>query len=181
MLKEYIHLNCYKWKEEPFILSSGRKSNLYFDLRKLTLNPRILNIAIFDIQTSLIPMDYSTKKFKAVAGLTMGADPITLKLAEFTYTDPLIIRKEPKKHGTQSQIEGLIPPKSSEIIVVDDVITTGGSIIKAIEILRNNGYNVNYAYSILDREEGGKEALESLGIGLRSLFKKSDFGQEHAQ
>ena len=87
----------------------------------------------------------------------------------------LIIRKEPKGHGTASQVEGPLPPKGSKITVLEDVVTTGGSSIKAVKVLRDLGYIVNRIVSIVDRKEGGEEAMNQEGLELRSLFTVDDF------
>jgi len=94
----------------------------------------------------------------------------------------LIIRKEPKGHGTASQIEGPLPPQGTEITVLEDVITTGGSAIKAANVLRASGYIVNRVVSVVDRQEGGEEELKASELELRSLVKLEDIvddGRQH--
>ncbi len=93
----------------------------------------------------------------------------------FSTLDALIIRKEPKGHGTASQVEGPLPPKGSKITVLEDVVTTGGSSIKAVRVLRDMGYKVNRVISIVDRQEGGLEAMEREGLELYSIFSIGDF------
>ncbi|HNW29832.1 MAG TPA: phosphoribosyltransferase family protein, partial [Spirochaetota bacterium] len=87
---------------------------------------------------------------------------------------PLIVRKEPKKHGTQKWIEG-DAGRVRNVVVIDDVITTGGSTVTAIERLRESGLNVVKAAVIIDREEGGREGIEKTGVEVISLFRRSDF------
>ena len=87
----------------------------------------------------------------------------------------LIIRKEPKGHGTSSQIEGPLPPSGTKVTVLEDVVTTGASSLKAVRVLRREGYIVERVIAIVDRLEGGKEALEQEGLELKSLFTVEDF------
>ncbi len=89
----------------------------------------------------------------------------------------LIIRKEPKGHGTASQIEGQLPVKGSKITVLEDVVTTGGSSIKAVKVLRDEGYIVERVVSIVDRQEGGKDAMIEANLELRSLFTIEDLSK----
>lgn len=116
----------------------------------------------------------------SVGGLTMGADPIAYALS-LSYREhgqivyPLIVRKEAKDHGTGKQIEGEVESVDS-VLLLDDVITTGGSSLKAAEAFRKAGLKVTHAVCIIDREEGGRESLEKEGITLFSLYRKSDFG-----
>ncbi len=82
----------------------------------------------------------------------------------------LIVRKEPKGHGTQAWIEGPMPPEGSKVTVLEDVVTSGGSAIKAAQKLRDAGYVIDHVVSIVDRQEGGKDAMLKVGLELRSLF-----------
>ena len=94
-----------------------------------------------------------------VAGLTLGADPLVSGVALVSKGSGLIIRKEPKGHGTASQVEGALPPIGTEITVLEDVTTTGGSSLKAVKVLRSLDYNVNRVVSIVDRNEGASEMI----------------------
>jgi orotate phosphoribosyltransferase len=86
------------------------------------------------------------------------------------------VRKEPKGHGTNQWVEGKKGlPQPAQVVVVEDVVTTGGSTLKAIERCRSEGLHVLGVVALVDREEGGREAVESAGVPLRSLFKRSDF------
>ena len=110
-----------------------------------------------------------------VAGLTLGADPLVsgvVILAAQSGIDlnGLIVRKEAKGHGTGAWLEGPLPPKGSVITVLEDVVTTGGSSLKAVEQLRNQGYLVKQVLAIVDREEGGEDAMSKADIELNSLF-----------
>jgi len=148
--------------EEIFLLSSGKRSNVYFDLRLTTLSPEgqylIGNLLYAKIKELGL-------KPSAVGGLTMGADPVASSVAFASYMkgDPIeafIVRKEAKPHGRGRQIEGNVEP-GDDVIIVDDVLTTGGSTIKAIQIARDMGLNVLAAMVILDRcEQNGKANVE---------------------
>ena len=113
-----------------------------------------------------------------VAGLTLGADPLVSGVALVSALDQrlingLIVRKEPKGHGTQAWIEGPLPPEGTKITVLEDVITTGGSAIKAVEKLRDAGYVVDRIVSIIDRQEDGEAdaAMKEADLELISLYK----------
>ena len=110
-----------------------------------------------------------------VAGLTLGAEPLVsgvVILAAQSGIDlnGLIVRKEAKGHGTGAWLEGPLPPKGSVITVLEDVVTTGGSSLKAVEQLRNQGYLVKQVLAIVDREEGGLDAMTKADLELNSLF-----------
>jgi orotate phosphoribosyltransferase len=158
-----------------FTLSSGRKSDFYIDCRLVTLSARGLLLtsrAMLDLIRPLNP--------DAVGGLTLGADPIAAGIAlesarEGAPIDAFIVRKEAKAHGAKRSIEGPELRKGARVVVVDDVVTTGGSTIAAVERLREEvGADILAAVALVDREEGGREALEKLGVRLHALFRKSD-------
>jgi orotate phosphoribosyltransferase len=111
----------------------------------------------------------------AVAGLTLGADPLVSAVAMRAALngrplDALIVRKEAKGHGTGAWLEGPLPPPGSRVTVLEDVVTTGGSAIKAVTQLRQAGYVVERVVAIVDRQEGGEAAMREAGLELRSLF-----------
>ena len=115
-----------------------------------------------------------------VGGLTLGADPLVSGVSLVSALDgrmvnALIVRKEAKGHGTQAWIEGPELPKGTKVTVLEDVVTTGGSAIKAAEKLRDAGYEVNRVVAIVDRLDGGAEAMKEAGLELRSLFSLEDF------
>ena len=118
-----------------------------------------------------------------VAGLTLGADPLVSGVAvcsalDMRLVNALIVRKEPKGHGTGAWIEGPLLPKGTKVTVLEDVVTTGGSSIKAVEKLRDAGYVVDRIVTIVDRKEGGEDAIKEAGLELRSLFTIDDLCQE---
>ena len=111
----------------------------------------------------------------AVAGLTLGADPLVSAVAlqaalAGRSLDALIVRKEAKGHGTGAWLEGPLPQLGDRITVLEDVVTTGGSALKAVTQLREAGYRVERVVAIVDRQEGGAEAMAAAGLELRSLY-----------
>jgi orotate phosphoribosyltransferase len=178
----YINEHSFLKSSEPvFRLSSGKMSNVYFDLRLTTLAPEGQYLIGNLLYEKIKEFDL---KPKAVGGLTMGADPVSSALAYTSYIkdDPIeafVIRKEPKAHGRGLQIEGNIK-EGEDVVVVDDVLTTGGSTIKAINIARESGLNVLAAIVLLDRcEQQGRENVEKLGIPVYSILTVNDFKKEN--
>lgn len=173
-MKEYV----YRYSEKPFLLASGKESNHYFNCKEITLHPERLSRLSQALIELVIEKNLGIVP-ESIGGLTLGADPISYGLA-LSYAQkskivyPLVVRKEIKNHGTQKRIEGYFQ-KVKTCLVVDDVITTGGSTLKAVEALREAGIEVRHGICILDREEGGWELLKENGIEMFSLFKKSDF------
>ena len=172
----------YKYSEQPFLLASGRESNHYFNCKKITLNPGRLSLLARAIRDEVIPRIGSDYEFQATGGLTLGADPIAYALSlayleKGVIKNPLVVRKEAKDHGTGKQIEGDLDGVR-EVLLLDDVITTAGSSIKAVQALRKAGLQVSRAVCIIDRQEGGREALAREGVELFSVFTRSDFWDE---
>ena len=166
-LLELLKKDAYKKGE--YTLSSGKKSEHYVNCKPVTLSGRGLTLA------SLLMLQ--EVKTSYVAGLTLGADPLVSGVSLVSALDSrlvngLIVRKEAKGHGTQAWIEGLLPPEGTVITVLEDVITTGGSAIKAVEKLRDAGYVVNTVVSIVDRQEDDEanSAMKLSGLELKSLF-----------
>jgi len=173
-LRELILEKSLKVADEPvFKLSSGKLSTYYIDLRVLTLDAEggyIIGSLIFDMIKDENP--------NAIGGLTLGADPISYAVAFVSYLKgqpikPFVVRKKPKGHGTGKQIEGNIK-EGDKVIIVDDVITTGGSALKAAKVSKENGLEVLEIIAIVDREEGGKENIEKEGFKFRPIFKISE-------
>ena len=166
-LLELLKKDAYKKGE--YTLSSGKKSEHYVNCKPVTLSGRGLTLA------SLLMLQ--EVKTSYVAGLTLGADPLVSGVSLVSALDSrlvngLIVRKEAKGHGTQAWIEGLLPSEGTVITVLEDVITTGGSAIKAVEKLRDAGYVVNTVVSIVDRQEDDEAnaAMKLSGLDLKSLF-----------
>ena len=152
-----------------FSLASGKKSSHYVNCKPVSLSgPGLLSI-------SSLFLKQINESDSGVAGLTLGADPLVsgvVILAAQSGIDlnGLIVRKEAKGHGTGAWLEGPLPPKGSVITVLEDVVTTGGSSLKAVEQLRNQGYLVKQVLAIVDREEGGLDAMTKADLELNSLF-----------
>jgi len=152
-----------------FTLSSGRKSDYYFDGKKLTLSPEgayWVGKAVFD---ELAEVDVD-----AVGGLSIGADFIVTAVALVSYLEgkPLpsfIVREVPKEHGTRRKVEGHLK-EGSRVAIIDDVITTGDSVIKAIEAAEAVGCKVVKVIVIVDRHEGGSEKLKEAGYDFTTIL-----------
>ena len=162
------------YKKGNFTLSSGKKSNHYLNCKPVSLNGEGLSLI------SDLFLELKDSRSEAVAGLTLGADPIVSGLivkaaSQGLDLDGLIIRKEIKKYGTKAGIEGPKLEEGTLVTVLEDVVTTAGSVIKAIKKLRENNYVVEEVLSIVDRQEGGLEALEDENVKLKSLFTIKDF------
>lgn len=177
MIKERSFMRSH---ERIFRLSSGKMSNFYFDLKKTTYSPEGLYLVgnlVFDRIKEI------GLKPKAIGGLTMGADPIAAATSYTSYLrsepiEAMVIRKEPKGHGTGNQVEGYVRP-GDDVIIVDDVITTGGSTIKAIEAAVAAGLRVLAVIVILDRCEcDGRQNIERLGYPVYPILTIRDFIQE---
>ena len=152
-----------------FSLASGKKSSHYVNCKPVSLSgPGLLSI-------SSLFLKQLNESNSAVAGLTLGADPLVsgvvmLAAQSDINLSGLIVRKEAKGYGTGAWLEGPLPPKGSVITVLEDVVTTGGSSLKAVAQLRNQGYLVNQVLAIVDREEGGEDAMSKADLDLNSLF-----------
>ena len=161
------------YKHGQFILSSGKESEHYVNCKPVTLscegNALLSHLMIKEIEDKAV----------AVGGLTLGADPLVCGVAQRAYysgnrhVDALIIRKNPKGYGTKEVIEGNKPPEGSLVTVLEDVTTTGGSAMKAVNVLRDAGYVVNRVVAIVDRCEDHK-VWEDNKLEFVSLFKLDD-------
>tara|TARA_Y100000589_G_scaffold317731_1_gene344208 strand:+ start:600 stop:1178 length:579 start_codon:yes stop_codon:yes gene_type:complete len=162
------------YKTGNFQLSSGKQSIHYLNCKPVSLNGyglKLISSLFFELLSS---------ETQAVAGLTLGADPlvsgvILLAAEKGLPLDGLIIRKEIKNYGTKSGLEGPNLEKNTVVTVLEDVVTTAGSCLKAINKLRENNFIVKEVLTIVDREEGGKEVLMNNQIHLKSLFNIRDF------
>ncbi len=169
------------YREGDFVLASGKRSKFYIDLKATTLHPEgatLVGECFVDLFETLV----AQKKIKATAvgGLTLGADPIatSVSIAAFRrglFLPAFIVRKESKDHGTSRTIEGTENLKAhAPVIVLEDVVTTGGSSLKAVEHLRAAEYLVDTVFTIVDREQGGRENLSAQKLELYSLFTISE-------
>ena len=163
------------YQKGEYKLSSGRTSEHYVNCKPVTLSGAGLSIA------SSLLLDCIDSDAAAVAGLTLGADPLVsgVTLAAWSQEwelNALIVRKEAKGYGTGAWIEGPILSEGSKVTILEDVITTGGSAIKAATRVRDAGYKVDRVVSIVDRQENNEasEFMNSVGLELFSLFKLDD-------
>lgn len=164
------------YEKRKVTLASGRESDFYFDGKQTTLHPvggyltgKLFFEAIKDVEN-----------VEGVGGLTLGADPIATatSVVSFLEKQPIpafIIRKEPKGHGTGAWLEGRKNLKpGSRVVIVEDVVTTGGSSIKAVRRAEEEGLKVLGIVTLVDREEGGRENIEQEGYWLKAIFTKSE-------
>jgi len=159
-----------------FTLASGKKSNFYFDCRLVTLDAEGAHLAAKAMLAIIRELGAT-----AVGGMSMGADPLVSTIGHLSHLEgsPLkmfYVRKEAKKHGKGKRIEG--PPLSGEdrVVIVEDVTTTGGSALKAVEAVRNEfGTEVLTVLTLVDRQEGAQDNLTDKNLKLISLFKAEDF------
>lgn len=152
-----------------FTLASGRTSDHYVNCKPVSLS----GVGLALLGQLLLPL--VEPDAVAVAGLTLGADPLVSAVAlqaalEGRPLDALIVRKEAKGHGTGAWLEGPLPAEGASITVLEDVVTSGGSALKAVGQLRQAGYGVRRVVAIVDRQEGGEAALAEAGLELHSLF-----------
>lgn len=167
------------YQEGDFLLSSGQRASYYINGKQVTLHPWG-GLAVGRILQPLIPAET-----QAVAGLTLGADPIVTAASvvaayEGRSLTALIIRKEAKGHGTQAYIEGPTLPPGAAITVLEDVVTTGQSAMKAVARLQEAGYTVNGVIALVDREQGGAELYQQAGLPFQSVFSIREL-QEYAR
>jgi orotate phosphoribosyltransferase len=167
------------YREGDFLLSSGQRSTYYINGKQVTLHPQG-GLGVGRILLTLVP-----EQTIAVAGLTLGADPIVTATSvvaayEGRSLTALIVRKEAKGHGTQAYIEGPSLPEDSPVVVLEDVVTTGQSAMKAVDRLRGAGYHVDQVISLVDRQQGGAEFYQQQGLKFQAVFTIEDL-QKHYQ
>jgi orotate phosphoribosyltransferase len=164
-----------------FILASGGKSDFYVDARVTTFDPRGASL-IGEVGWQLVKETAAklNKNVNAIGGLTLGADPIALSIGiaaqrenSATPLQVFTVRKAVKEHGRQKRIEGNFSAGNS-VVIVDDVVTTGGSTIQAIDAIEEAGGHVAFVLVLLDRQEGGRENIEQRGHKVVSIFTRAD-------
>ena len=166
------------FERRKVILASGKESDFYVDCKRTALTAEghvLVGRLLFERVRRIRPL------VRGVGGLTLGADPIAsaVALTSFLENEPVdafIVRKEPKGHGTGQWIEGRKTiPDGSRVVVIEDVVTTGGSALKAIERCRVESPEPVACLALVDRLEGGREAIEAQGVPLQALFTRADF------
>ena len=169
------------YKEGDFVLTSGKKSEYYFDCKQTALHPKggmLLGKLFLDLCSDL--------DVAGVGGMTLGADPLVSAVSVMSQVEleagrlskalpAFIIRKKSKGHGTNQYLEGLANFEDGDkIVLLEDVVTTGGTLLTALERLRDAGLHVEAICTVLDREEGGRERLAEAGFTLRSIFTRQE-------
>lgn len=185
LIKEKI-VKIKKPDEEPFILKSGKKSKLFIDIKQASLNPQILKRITQDIInmiTKEIPdlamthshlSDLHLYLFNKIGSVAVGGVPIGTSLSLETNIPQIIVRSEKHDRGTQSQVIG--DCKGKKVLLVEDVATSGGSIVNSVKAIRDVGGICDTCMVVVDRQEGAEQNCKDNGINLYSLLKKSDFG-----
>ncbi len=171
-------LKAKSYKEGTFVLASGKTSDFYIDCRPSALDAEgsyLIGKLFYQMLEQL------SFEVKGVGGMTLGADPLSTatSLISFIESNPLpafIVRKEAKGHGTKQWMEGRSNFEEGDtVVILEDVVTTGGSSIKAIERVRESGLKIGAVFALVDRLEGGREAIEKEGLPLHCLFDRTDF------
>lgn len=163
-----IKLGCFK--HGVFTLKSGKKSNFYIDLRCLVSHPIILKEICQLLKQKIDTLDKTEKKI--LCGLPYAGLPYAFGISMLSDIPLIMLRKEPKKHGTSKMIEGSFQ-KDEKLILIDDILTSGTSILESLEHLKD--FKINTIMIVVDRGEGGKEKLEKMGYTIHSLFTIQDF------
>lgn len=160
------------YREGDFTLASGKKSSFYLDVKETALHPE----GAFLIGTLAVEqLARAGLRPHAVGGLTLGADPLATAVSLAFFANGMevpafIVRKQPKDHGTLAWIEGAKTfPRGAELVVLEDVVTTGGSSLKAVEKLEEAGFRVTAVLTVVDRLEGAKETITARGLKFFSL------------
>lgn len=164
-----------------FVLASGQRSSYYIDCRLTTMSAEGM---VLIGRLGLSAIRSSSWCPEAIGGLTMGADPVSYAIAAASFgseraLDAFSVRKEAKTHGAGRLIEGNFAP-GAKVVVIEDVITSGGSARKAVEAVRREGGEVLGVLAVVDREQGGRQALEQDGHGVVALTTASELGLKSA-
>lgn len=171
-------LRALSFERRKVLLASGKESDFYIDCKRTALTAEghaLVGRLLFEKVRRIRPL------VRGVGGLTLGADPIASAIALTSFlegepVDAYIVRKEPKGHGTGQWIEGRKSiPDGSRVVVIEDVVTTGGSALKAIERCRAERLEPVACLALVDRMEGGREAIEAQGVPLDALYTRKDF------
>ena len=165
------------YRKGTFTLTSGRTSDFYVDGKQTTLDAEgayLCGKLIFGL------IQQNSEPIGAVGGMTLGADPLVTAVSVVSYLEgapipAFIVRKESKKHGTEAYIEGQSNiPAGARVALVEDVVTTGGTLLKVIERVEKQGYTVAMVITVVDREEGGAEILAAAGYPLTAIFTRTE-------
>ncbi|MBU4304427.1 MAG: orotate phosphoribosyltransferase [Candidatus Omnitrophica bacterium] len=168
-------LKQHSFKRKHVILAGGKPSSYYLDVRLSSLHAE----GAYLIASTILEM-IKHDKIDAIGGLTLGADPIIGAAVALSgkIKKPLngfIVRKEEKKHGMRKLIEGPEPKKTSRVVIIDDVVTTGSSTIQALKAVQSIGCKIVRVIAVVDRLEGARENIKKLNCDLESIFTIKDF------
>jgi orotate phosphoribosyltransferase len=175
-LADIIHTRSFGRGE--ITLASGRKSDFYFNLKPTMLNPEGASL-LAELTFDALKDD----KLDYIGGLEMGAVPLAGAIAQLSWQhgQPIaafFVRKKPKEHGARLAVEGLANGETLQgkrVVIVEDITTTGGSAIKAVDAVRDAGGEVVLAFTMVDREEGASETFAQAGVPFRSLYTAAEF------
>jgi orotate phosphoribosyltransferase len=177
-LIEIVKTVSFQYSKEPvFRLVSGALSSFYFNMKKTTMSPEGMFLVGRLISNRIVELGLAPK---GIGGLTLGADPIAYAVSFYSYTEgkpikAFVVRKEPKAHGLGLPVEGDVSP-GDNVIIVDDVVTTGGSTIKAVKAAEQFGLKVDAVIVLVDRcEHGGRQNIEALGYPVHHILTVKDF------
>lgn len=170
------------YREGIFTLASGKQSDFYIDVKQTALTAHGGSLLAKCLFAELIPR-IRDNSVAGVAGVVLGGCSLAAGVSMFSASTSaplhaIYVRKEAKNHGTKQLVESPIHPTENfipKVILLEDVITTGGSAIGAINSLREAGFEVVHVVGVIDREEGGASAIAATGVTVSSLFKRSDF------
>lgn len=163
-IKEAL-VRCNALMYGDFTLASGKKSPYYIDIKKASTDPYVLEVIADEMARELQKRGLAVDK---VAGVVLGSIPLAVALSLRTKIPYIMVRKEKKDHGTQKMIEGALE-KGEKVLMVEDVITSAGSVADAIEIVRGAGGEVSDVLCVVNRQEGGEKRLSDLNVKLSSL------------
>lgn len=161
---------CGALQSGDFVLASGARSEYYIDIKKASTDPKVLRIIAEEMAATMKERGIRPDR---IAGVVLGSVPLAAALALETGIPYVMVRKERKDHGTGKLIEGDLS-KGDRVLVVEDVVTSAGSSVSAIGTLRGAGAEVTDIISVIDREAGGKAALEGIGVILHPLVTASE-------
>lgn len=174
-LRAIITKHSVLYREEGFLLASGTRSKYYFDLKLTTLsNPHALALAARLLLDRIVALPH----IDAVGGLTSGADPLIIAVSQLALREGrtlpgFFVRDEQKVHGTEREIEGAVE-HGMNVVILDDVITRGSSVLKAIRIAESRGAKVARVLILVDREAGGMKLLRGEGYEVDAIFTTSE-------
>jgi orotate phosphoribosyltransferase len=170
------YVNAHAILRGSFTLASGRQSNYYCDGKQVSFSGEGLSLIADAIVEEIRDLNID-----AIGGMDMGATPIVAAVAlrMFQIGKPIgsfVVRKDVKGHGTKKDVEGVLPKVPARVAIVDDVITSGGSTLKSIEVVQAKGHTVVLALSVLDRDAGGAKALADIGVKYQPLVTIAELG-----